>query len=118
MNDLTILITGASRGLGAAAARAAAQLRATLALTARTAGDLEAVAEDVRGAGGRALLLPGDVSRPEERVVAATLERFGGLDDLVVLAFYAPAEWSGSFLSWDAEQVQSLVRRYACSAVR
>ena len=35
---------------------------------------------------------------------------------LAVLAFYAPPSWSGAFLSWDEGQVQSLVRRYACSA--
>lgn len=262
MTDLTILITGASRGMGAAVARAAAQLGANVTLMARSAGDLEAVAEEVRGAGGRALVIPGDVSRPEddELVVATTVEQFGGLDALVnnagilgpvgplaeaeagawtenwainvlgpvlltraalphlrqrkgrvinvssgaavnavpgwgayclskaaithltrmiaaeepdvtaisfrpgvvdtdmqatirregaqgmprelyerfvdyhrqrvllppavpgcalaVLAFYAPEEWSGSFLSWDDEQVQSLVRRYACSSGR
>ena len=262
MSDLTILITGASRGLGAAAARAAAQLGANVVLTARSAADLEAVAEAVRRGGGQALAVPGDVGRPEddEAVVARALERFGALDALVnnagilgpvaplaeaqadawtenwavnvlgpvlltraalphlrerrgrvinvssgaavspvpgwgayclskaavthltrmiaaeepdvtaisfrpgvidtdmqatirregargmppeeyerfvayhrrgellppavpgcalaVLAFYAPSEWSGSFLSWDEERVQALVRRYACSAVK
>jgi hypothetical protein len=34
---------------------------------------------------------------------------------LAVLAFHAPRAWSGAFLSWDSEDVQSLVRRYACS---
>ena len=32
---------------------------------------------------------------------------------LAVLAFHAPQEWSGAFLAWDSEDVQSLVRRYA-----
>jgi NAD(P)-dependent dehydrogenase (short-subunit alcohol dehydrogenase family) len=32
-----------------------------------------------------------------------------------VLAFHAPHEWSGEFLSWDDERVQSLVRRFACA---
>jgi len=85
MSELTILITGASRGLGAAAARAAGQLGANVVLTARSAGDLEAVAADVEEAGGQALAIPGDVSRPEddERIVAAAIERFGALDALV-----------------------------------
>ncbi|NLF14538.1 MAG: SDR family NAD(P)-dependent oxidoreductase [Anaerolineaceae bacterium] len=85
MSELTILITGASRGLGAAAARAAGQLGANVVLTARSAGDLEAVAADVQEAGGQALAVPGDVSRPEddERIVAAAIERFGALDALV-----------------------------------
>lgn len=260
MSDLAVLITGASRGLGAAAARAAGQLGANVALMARSPVDLEAVAADVREAGARALVIPGDVSRKAdcERAVAATLEKFGALDALVnnagilgpvgplaeaeaaawtenwavnvlgpvlltraalphlrgrrgrvinvssgaavnavpgwgayclskaavthltrmiaaeepdvtaisfrpgvvdtemqatirregatgmpreeyerfvayhrhrellppavpgcalaVLSFYTPAEWSGAFLSWNEEQVQSLVRRYACSA--
>jgi len=37
---------------------------------------------------------------------------------LAVLAFYAPHEWSGSFLPWNDEQVQSLVVRYGCSPQR
>ena len=84
MSDLTIVVTGASRGLGAAAARAAGELGANVALVARSAEDLQAVARDVRAAGGQALALPGDVGRPEDcdRVIAETVERFGGIDAL------------------------------------
>jgi NAD(P)-dependent dehydrogenase (short-subunit alcohol dehydrogenase family) len=32
-----------------------------------------------------------------------------------VLAFHAPHEWSGEFMSWNEERVQSLVRRFACA---
>jgi NAD(P)-dependent dehydrogenase (short-subunit alcohol dehydrogenase family) len=35
---------------------------------------------------------------------------------LAVLALYAPRAWNGQFLAWDSEQVQSLVRKYACDA--
>jgi NAD(P)-dependent dehydrogenase (short-subunit alcohol dehydrogenase family) len=84
-NGPAILVTGASRGLGAAAARRAARLGAGVALMARSAGDLEAVAGEIRDAGGRALVVVGDVSLPGDcaRVVADTVEHFGRLDGLV-----------------------------------
>jgi NAD(P)-dependent dehydrogenase (short-subunit alcohol dehydrogenase family) len=34
---------------------------------------------------------------------------------LAVLSLFCPHEWSGTFLSWNAEDVQSIVRRYGCS---
>jgi NAD(P)-dependent dehydrogenase (short-subunit alcohol dehydrogenase family) len=85
MVETAVIVTGASRGLGAATARLAAQLGAGVALVARSAGDLEQVAREIRDAGGQALPLEGDVTRMEdcERVVAGTVERFGGLDALV-----------------------------------
>jgi NAD(P)-dependent dehydrogenase (short-subunit alcohol dehydrogenase family) len=52
---------------------------------ARTAGDLEAAAEEVRREGGDAVVLPGDVADPEDctRCVERAVERFGRLDGLV-----------------------------------
>ena len=80
-----VLITGASRGLGAAAARMAAQLGAGVALIARSPGNLEAVAGEIREAGGRALVVVGDVSLAGDcrRAVVETVEQFGRLDGLV-----------------------------------
>jgi NAD(P)-dependent dehydrogenase (short-subunit alcohol dehydrogenase family) len=80
-----VLVTGASRGLGAAAARAVARMGANVALMARSAGDLESVAGEIREAEGRALAVAGDVSLAGDcrRVVAETVEHFGRLDGLV-----------------------------------
>jgi short-subunit dehydrogenase len=79
------LITGASRGIGAAAARALAEAGCRLALVARSGDALAALAEEIRGRGGQALALPGDVAAPAtaESAVGQTLEAFGGLDILV-----------------------------------
>lgn len=85
MSNPVILITGASRGLGAAAAHWAARLGAGVVLMARSAGDLEEVAGEIRDAGGQVLVVLGDVSLPGDcqRAVAETVEQFGRLDGLV-----------------------------------
>lgn len=81
----TLIVTGASRGLGAAAARAAGELGANVALNARSEEDLHNVAEEVEAAGGRALVVPGDVSQADDcrRLVEATVEGFGRLDGAI-----------------------------------
>ena len=82
MKGKTVLITGASRGIGAEAARSFAAEGANVVLLARSRGSLEALAGEI---GERALALAGDVSRFEdmEAAVARTIERFGELDVLV-----------------------------------
>jgi NAD(P)-dependent dehydrogenase (short-subunit alcohol dehydrogenase family) len=80
-----VIVTGASRGLGAAAALAAAEKGANVVLTARTLEDLERQAELVRRKGREALVVAADLSQPQDcrRVVQQALERFGGLNALV-----------------------------------
>jgi 7-alpha-hydroxysteroid dehydrogenase len=79
------LITGAGKGIGAAIATTFAEAGADVALTARTAADLESVAAAVRERGRRALVMPGDVNDLDflGRLVEATVAEFGGLDILV-----------------------------------
>jgi len=79
LQDKTIIITGASSGIGAAAARLFAEEGANLVLGARRAGALEAVAA---GIGSRAVTLAGDVRDPgyAEALVARATAAFGGLD--------------------------------------
>ncbi len=81
----TILITGASSGLGAAIARALAPGGHRLALVARREDRLDAVAEEVRTLGGQPFARPADLADPDTpaRVVAAVADRFGGLDALI-----------------------------------
>jgi len=55
------LITGSGRGIGAAIARAFADAGASVALVARTASDVEAVASELVAAGGRAVAMTADV---------------------------------------------------------
>ena len=76
------IITGASRGIGAAAARTFAAAGATVVLAARDEQALAAVAENISASGGQALAVPTDVGDPTsvERLVAQTLDAYGRLD--------------------------------------
>jgi len=80
-----IIVTGASRGIGAAAASALARAGATLMLTARDAALLEAVAQSVTGAGGTAAAHACDVAdwTAVQHLAAETRRRFGRIDALI-----------------------------------
>jgi len=82
------LITGAGSGIGAATARLMAREGGAVALMGRTARTVEQVAKQVQEAGGRALAIPGNVSREEDvdRAVKRTVEAFKRLDILVANA--------------------------------
>jgi NAD(P)-dependent dehydrogenase (short-subunit alcohol dehydrogenase family) len=81
----SVVITGATSGIGAASARAAAEAGASLMLTGRSAARGQAVLKEVRTAGATAEFIAGDVAEPgfADRLVAKTLARFGRLDVLV-----------------------------------
>jgi NADP-dependent 3-hydroxy acid dehydrogenase YdfG len=81
MSDPVFLITGASSGIGAATARAAARAGYRLALAARSTDRLNDLAGELGGA-ERALALQCDVTEWEqqETMVAATLKAFGRID--------------------------------------
>lgn len=85
MDQPVVIITGASRGLGAAAARIAAGLGAAVVLSARSPEALRAEAEAIQAEGGAALAVAGDVSREADcrRIIQSTLDRFGRIDALV-----------------------------------
>ncbi|OYX51681.1 MAG: oxidoreductase [Sphingomonas sp. 32-66-10] len=82
------LVTGASRGIGAATAIALAAQGAHVVLTARTAGGLEEVEEAIFAAGGSATIAPMDLIETDSipRLAAAVAERWGKLDILVLNA--------------------------------
>lgn len=90
------LVTGASRGLGAAMARGLAAAGACVAICSRKAEPLEKVAAEVRAQGGDVLAAPAHVGRDDEvaALVARTVETFGRLDIVVnnaaVNPVYAP----------------------------
>jgi short-subunit dehydrogenase len=81
----TILITGASSGLGAALALALAPHGHRLALTARRGDLLDGLAREVRDLGGEALVVPADLADRDApaRIVSAVVEGFGGIDVLI-----------------------------------
>ena len=75
----TVLITGASRGIGAAAARIFANAGANVALVARSTDQISEIANEI---GDKAIALPCDVSdfSSVEAAVTRTVDHFGGLD--------------------------------------
>jgi NAD(P)-dependent dehydrogenase (short-subunit alcohol dehydrogenase family) len=99
------LVTGASRGIGAAVAERFAQEGAHLVLAARTVGGLEEVDDKVRAAGGTATLVPLDLRDfvKIDELAAALYQRYGRLDILVgnaaefgtfsPLAHIGPGSW-------------------------
>ncbi len=82
------LVTGASRGIGAATAEALASAGAHVILTARTVAGLEAVEERIHDAGGNATIAPLDLSDNDsvDRLATAIGERWKALDVLVLNA--------------------------------
>ena len=82
------LVTGASRGIGAATAEALAREGAHVVITARTAAGLEEVEERIHGAGGSATIAPLDLTDGDSiaRLAAAVAERWGKLDILILNA--------------------------------
>ncbi|WP_327100750.1 NAD(P)-dependent oxidoreductase [Nocardia vinacea] len=89
LTDRTMVISGASRGIGLAIAVAAARRGANVVLLAKTAephprlpGTVYTAAAEIEAAGGKAAAVVGDVRREEDvqRVVGTALERFGGID--------------------------------------
>lgn len=87
------LVTGASRGIGAATAEALAQAGAHVLLTARKAKDLEAVEEAIYAAGGTATIAPMNLTESDSiaRLAVAVTERWDKLDILVINAAMLPS---------------------------
>nr|WP_294810161.1 SDR family NAD(P)-dependent oxidoreductase [uncultured Sphingomonas sp.] len=88
LQDRIALVTGASRGIGAATARVLGAAGAHVVLTARTAGGLEEVEEAIYASGGSATIAPMDLTENESvaRLAGAVGERWSALDLLVLNA--------------------------------
>ena len=84
-NTPVVIVTGASRGLGAAVARWLAKVGSAIMLVARSGDKLADVAADVRRLGGEPLVFEADVSDYDacRTAVEKTLVRFGRIDSLV-----------------------------------
>jgi NAD(P)-dependent dehydrogenase (short-subunit alcohol dehydrogenase family) len=85
LRDQTVVITGASSGIGLATARMAARAGARVVLSARNEQDLRRVTQEIRGRGGQAAFAVADVADPDAvmRVAETAMREFGGLDTWV-----------------------------------
>lgn len=86
--DRIVLVTGASRGIGYAAAKAFGASGAHVIVLARTVGSLEALDDEVKASGGKCSIIAADLTDEEvlSRLPAALAERFGRLDALILNA--------------------------------
>lgn len=94
LKDRVVLVTGASKGIGAATARAFGQEGARVAITYRDSPEkAEKVASEVEAAGGQALVVRLDLEdlRTVEEAVSTVVERWGSIDVLVANA----VRWGG-----------------------
>jgi 7-alpha-hydroxysteroid dehydrogenase len=85
LTDHVAIVTGAGKGIGAGIAVALAEAGADVAIVARTAADLDAVASEVRDRGRRALAFPADLNDLSvlPQLLERTVDAFGGLDIVV-----------------------------------
>jgi NAD(P)-dependent dehydrogenase (short-subunit alcohol dehydrogenase family) len=108
------LVTGAGRGIGRAIALTLATAGAKVALVARTADDIQQVAQDIRHGGGEALAVAMDVTNPNSvrSVVEETEKAFGALSILVnnagVPGPYGPIDVVDPSQWWTAQTINVL----------
>lgn len=83
--DNVVILTGASTGIGEALAHGLAERGASLVLAARNVQKLEAVAAECRNRGGRALVVPTDVTDEDEcrELVERAVAEYGRIDTLI-----------------------------------
>lgn len=89
----SVIVTGASKGIGKGIARVFAAKGARVLVVAREAAQAQKTAQEITAAGGTASAFAADVCRAEdmERMAAAALERHGGIDVLCANAGIFPA---------------------------
>lgn len=111
------LVCAASKGLGRASAEALARDGFKVAICARGEAALNQTADAIRAAGREVLALAADLSKAEDvdRVIAATVGRFGGLDVLVTNTGGPP---SGPFTTLDDETWKVAIDSLLLSVVR
>lgn len=85
LKNKVAVVTGASRGIGEAAARAFAACGTFVALAARSVDDIERIAAEIRDSGGQAIAVRTDIAQYHDvaRLIDTARSEFGGLDILV-----------------------------------
>lgn len=92
MNDRSVVVTGASKGIGKGIARVFARAGCQVLLVARTLSDAEAAAMEISSDGYKASAIDGDVTRESDmqRVAQTAMDRYGRLDVLCANAGIYP----------------------------
>jgi 3-oxoacyl-[acyl-carrier protein] reductase len=103
----SVIVTGASKGIGKGIARVFASKGAQVLLVARDLAQAEAAAAEIRSAGGIASAVAADVSLPEDcaRMAALAIERHGAIDIVCCNAGVFPAARLGDMTVADWDQV-------------
>ncbi|MDT0647708.1 SDR family oxidoreductase [Zunongwangia sp. F260] len=91
----TLIITGASSGIGEATAKKLAQEGANVVLSARREERLKSLKDEIEKNGGKALVISGDVTSKEDfkKIVSATLEEFGSIFGIINNAGLMPLSY-------------------------
>jgi 3-oxoacyl-[acyl-carrier protein] reductase len=107
LSGRSVIITGASKGIGKGIARVFASKGAKVLLAARDLEQAEAAAAEIRSTGGDASAVSADVSNPEDcaRMAAAAVERHGGIDIVCCNAGVFPAARLGEMTAADWDEV-------------
>ncbi len=111
------LVTGAAQGIGRSIARKLASEGASVLANDLDAAHLDALQQEISGAGGRCECLPGDVTAEDfgDRAVAACLERFGDLQIVVNNAGYI---WNSRIVNHTDEQWYAMIDVHATGPFR
>ncbi|MGH2410627.1 MAG: SDR family NAD(P)-dependent oxidoreductase [Chloroflexota bacterium] len=111
------LVTGASRGIGAAAAKVLATAGSDLVLLGRDSAALRVVSEEVQGLGRMALTIVEDIALPDApgKAIQAALDRFGRLD---IIVNNAGINHAGSVEQVDEEAWQGIIATNLTAAYR
>jgi len=106
-----IIVTGASSGIGADAARHLAKLGGQLSLVGRNKDLLNGVADEIRNSGSSVppLVIVADVTKDAERIINQTVKHFGKLDVLVNNAGIAGIAGSDSINNFDVTQFDNIL---------
>jgi short-subunit dehydrogenase len=85
LNNQTLVITGASSGIGLSTAKMAAERGAAVVLVSRADDTLQQIADEIKSAGGRAAYAAADVADPDavDRIADVAIREFGGFDTWV-----------------------------------
>jgi 3-oxoacyl-[acyl-carrier protein] reductase len=117
IDNRVAIVTGSGRGIGRATAQLLASEGARVVVSDLDASFAQETAAAIKAAGGRAHVLPGDVSAPDfpSQLISGALEIFGGLDILVNNAGFT---WDGTLHKMSDEQWQAILEVHLTAPFR